>query len=150
MQLSKSVLFVALLSLLFINPTSSRDTKQVDHWLEFCPNSQLCFDHPSTLIAADVQIIDSIAGQLENKNFTLTYDLGRYASTFSELPSATSEPIIIDGHHGKILIQQNIMALTIPNVSGSVSFSMLIEFKITTKLAQGERIFKSVRFNFID
>ncbi|ASP47062.1 hypothetical protein [Cognaticolwellia beringensis] len=146
MPLGKSILIVGFFTLFFINPVNSHDTKQLDKWLEHCPNNQFCFEHPVSLILANVQAIDSIAGQLENKNLILTYDLGRYASTFSELSSATSELIIIDGHHGRILIQQNKMALTIANVSGNTSFSMLIEFKNTIELDQGKRIFKSVKF----
>jgi len=143
---SKSVLLIFLLVLIFISPANSHDPKPLDNWQIFCPNSQLCFDRPLSLKAADVQIIDSIAGQLENKHLLLSYDLGLYASTFRELMSATAEPIIVDGHQGRILIQQNKMALTLPNISGNTSFSMLIEFKSTVKLDQGKRIFKSIKF----
>ena len=146
MQLGKSVLCVALITLLFISVGNSHGTKQLDNWLEYCPNDQLCFEHPLTLVITDVQAIDSIAGQLENKNLILTYDFGLYASTFRELASATSEVIIVDGHRGIILIQQNKMALTLPNVSSNMGFSMLIEFKNTIQIEQGKQIFNSVKF----
>jgi len=96
---------------------------------------------------SNVLAIDSITGQLNNKNITLTYDLGWYASKFNELTSATSEPIVIDGHHGKLLLQGNKMALSVPKVTGKIAFSMLIEFKNTKELEQGRKIFKSVKFN---
>tara|TARA_R110000744_G_scaffold58571_1_gene122238 strand:- start:1533 stop:1979 length:447 start_codon:yes stop_codon:yes gene_type:complete len=146
MQLGKSILVATVIALLYISPSNSQDKKPLSNWLEFCPNSQLCFERPRSLIPAEVLIIDSIAGQLENENFTLFYDLGLYSSTFDELTTASSEPVIIDGHRGKILIQKNKMALTIPNVAEKVGFAMLIEFKNVTQLELGRRIFKSVKF----
>jgi hypothetical protein len=147
MQLGQSTLIAVLLFLLHISPSYSQNTKLLDNWLEFCPSEQLCFERPKNLIPNQQPIIDSIAGQLDSESFTLFYDLGFYTATFKELSSATSEPITIDGHLGKILIQQNKMALTIPTVSGKIGFSMLIEFSHTEQLEQGKRIFKSVRFN---
>lgn len=147
MTLGKSVFIVAFFTLLYTGPVSSHNVEQVNNWLEYCPNSQLCFKHPSTLIPADLPVIDSIAGQLSNDSMTLFYDLGRYTSTFSELADATSEVIKVDGHQGKILIQQKKMALTIPTIFGELGFSMLIEFKNSLDIEQGKKIFKSVKFN---
>jgi hypothetical protein len=147
MRLSKSVLFTALLSLLFISSANSHSTKQVDNWLEFCPNIQLCFDRPTSLQPADVQMIDSLAGQLENEHLTLYYDLGLYSSTFTELTSAVKKPVVVNGHKGTILIVKNKMALTIPHVSDNMRFSMLIEFKGSLQREKGERIFNSIKFN---
>ena len=149
MQLGKSILIAAFLYVSYLNPAHSHEKKPLDDWLEFCPNSQLCFERPPNLIPADVQIIDSIAGQLESEDFTLFYDLGRYASKFQELSSASTELVKIDGYQGKILIQHNKMALTIANISGKAGFSMLIEFKNIVDLEQGKRIFKSVKFNLL-
>ena len=149
MQLGQSTLIAVLLFLLHISPSYSQNTKLLDNWLEFCPSEQLCFEHPLSLIPADVQVIDSITGQLDNKNISLVYDLGRYASKFPEFSSASYELVNIDDYEGKILIQQNKMALTVPNISGGTAFSMLIEFKNTVDLEQGRRIFKSVKFNLI-
>ena len=140
MRLSKSVLFTALLSLLFISSANSHSTKQVDNWLEFCPNIQLCFDRPTSLKPTNVQMIDSLAGQLENEHLTLYYDLGLYSSTFTELTSAVKKPVVVNGHKDK-------MALTIPHVSDNMRFSMLIEFKGSLQREKGERIFNSIKFN---
>ena len=147
MQLGQSTLIAALLSLLQISPSYSQNTTLNNHWLAFCPSEQLCFDRPQNLTPNPQPIIDSIAGQLDSESFTLFYDLGFYTATFKELSSAKSEPIVIDGHLGRMLIQQNKMALTIPSVSGKIGFSMLIEFSHTVQLEQGKRIFKSVKFN---
>lgn len=149
MQLGKSILIVAFLYLNSLSPAHSYEKKSLDNWLEFCPNSQLCFERPLNLIPANVQTIDSIAGQLDNKDFSLFYDLGRYASKFPELSSASSELVKIDNYQGRILVQRNKMALTVPNISGKTAFSMLIEFKDVVDLERGRRIFKSVKFNLI-
>lgn len=149
MQLGKSILIVVFLYFSSLITAHSNEATPLDNWLEFCPNSQLCFEHPLSLIPADVQVIDSITGQLDNKNISLVYDLGRYASKFPEFSSASYELVNIDDYEGKILIQQNKMALTVPNISGGTAFSMLIEFKNTVDLEQGRRIFKSIKFNLI-
>jgi len=147
MQLGKSILIIVFLALFYLPSSKSQVQNQLDNWLEFCPFSQFCFDRPKNLLPTEVLIIDSITGQLENENMTLTYDLGLYASTFRELSGASSETVKVDGHDGKILIQKNKMALTIATVSGKAGFSMLIEFKNSIKLEQGRRIFKSIKFN---
>jgi len=149
MQLGKSVLIATILSLLYISPSNSHNTKPLDTWLKFCPTSQLCFERPKNLKPIDLPMIDSISGQLNNENMILFYDLGRYSSTFRELSSASSELVKIDGYQGKILIQKSKMALTIANISGKAGFSMLIEFKNTVDLEQGRRIFNSLKFNLI-
>tara|TARA_R110000737_G_scaffold260356_2_gene268699 strand:- start:83 stop:529 length:447 start_codon:yes stop_codon:yes gene_type:complete len=146
MQFGKSLLIATVISLMYISPSNSQDKKPLSNWIEFCPNSQLCFERPLSLIPAEVIIIDSIAGQLDNEDFTLFYDLGLYASTFGELTTASSEPIIIDGHLGKVLIEKNKMALSIQSLAGKMGFAMLIEFKNVIQLEQGRRIFKSVKF----
>lgn len=139
---------VSLLSLLLaINSANSYQTAEIDNWIEFCPTSQLCFDRPASLKPADIQMIDSLAGQLENANIVLYYDLGLYASTFNELSSATSTSIIVDGNKGRILTFQNTMALTIEQISDNVRFSMLLEFKGKLQPETAEHIFKSVKFN---
>jgi hypothetical protein len=146
MQFNKLLLIVPLLALFYINYSSSKDNQQLEQWLELCPSNQFCFTHPKSLIPADVQSIDSIAGQLNSNNITLTYDLGRYSSQFKELTNATSEPVIIDGQHGKLLIQDKKMAITVPTVSGKARFSMLIEFKDTIDYTLGRKILKSIKF----
>ena len=147
MQFAKAVLILCLIALCYASYSNSNDSSQLDNWVEFCPKSQLCFQRPTSLTPIDVLALDSIAGQLEQENITLTYDLGRYSSKFNDLTQATSEAVIIDGHDGKLLIQDKKMALTIPTVSGEIGFSMLIEFKNTVQLEQGLRILKSVKFN---
>lgn len=149
MQFNKFLLIVPLFALLYIAYSNSKDNQKLEQWLELCPRDQFCFTHPKSLIPADLQSIDSIAGQLNDSNITLTYDLGWYSSQFKELTNAVSEPIIIDGHHGKLLLQDKKMALTIPSVSGKVRFSMLIEFKNSVDLAQGQKIFKSIKFTLM-
>jgi hypothetical protein len=149
MQFSKLLLIVPLLTLFYITYSISKDNQQLEKWLELCPSNQFCFTHPKSLIPADVQSIDSIAGQLNSNSMTLTYDLGWYSSQFKELTSATSKPIIIDGHHGKLLLQDKKMALTIPTVSGNIRFSMLIEFKNAVDLAQGQKILRSIKFTLV-
>ena len=115
-------------------------------WVTSCPNNDLCFDHPKNLVPANVQIIDSNAGQYHSDNLTLTYDLGWYASQFNEMANAIIEPVTIDCHSANILIQKNRMALRIPKVSGKIRFSMLLEFKESLQLEQGKRIFNSIKF----
>lgn len=145
MNLGKATLTLAFFFSLYIISSTSKG--QTGTWLELCPSSQLCFQHPESLVAANLQNIDSIAGQLSNDNITLSYDLGWYSSQFRELTRATSEPILIDGHQGKLLLQDKKMALFIPQVKGKLRFSMLIEFKDLVELEQGRKIFKSVKFN---
>lgn len=149
MQFNKLLLIVPLFTLLYIAYSNSKGNQKLEQWLELCPSDQFCFTHPKSLIPTDLQSIDSIAGQLNDSNITLTYDLGWYSSQFKELTNAVSEPIIIDGHHGKLLLQDKKMALTIPSVSGKVRFSMLIEFKNSVDLAQGQKIFKSIKFTLM-
>ena len=147
MQFAKAVSILCLIALCYASYSNSNDSSQLDNWVEFCPKSQLCFQRPTSLTPIDVLALDSIAGQLEHENITLTYDLGRYSSKFNDLTQATSEAVIIDGHDGKLLIQDKKMALTMPTVSGKIGFSMLIEFKNTVQLEQGLRILRSVKFN---
>ena len=146
-QTLKRVLFTAFMALLNISLANSHQPTQLENWVEFCPSKHLCFEHPASLKPADVQIIDSLAGQLENKNVVLYYDLGLYASTFRELSSARSKAIMVDGYEGKVLTYQNTIALTIEKISDNVRFSMLIKYKNTLKAEEAERIFKSVKFN---
>lgn len=149
MQLGKFLLIVTLLTLFYISYSNSEDNQQASQWLERCPSDQFCFTHPSNLIPVNVQSIDSNAGQLNSNNITLTYDLGWYSSQFNELTNATFEPIVIDGHHGKLLLQDKKVALTIPTVSGKIRFSMLIEFTDTADTELSHKIFKSIKFNLI-
>ena len=69
----------------------------------FVQRVELCFQRPTSLTPIDVLALDSIAGQLEQENITLTYDLGRYSSKFNDLTQATSEAVIIDGHDGTVI-----------------------------------------------
>ncbi len=147
MQLGKLVLILVLTALFYISFSNSNDQPPPTDWLEFCPYQQLCFQRPTDLMPGEVVIIDSIAGQLDSDNINLTYDLGQYSSTFSELTLASTEAIVIDGYHGKLLIQERKMALSVPNISGKIGFAMLINFKNNVELAQGRRIFESVKFN---
>jgi len=102
--------------------------------------------HPQDLQPVQVQIIDSNAGQYQNDNIVLSYDLGLYASQFNEMSDAKIEPIKIDGLSASILVHNKRMALKIPQVKGKVRFSMLIEFKKELQLEQGRRIFNSIKF----
>ena len=102
--------------------------------------------HPQDLQPVLTQAIDSIAGQYQNSNIVLSYDLGWYASQFNEMSEAKIEPVEIDGLAASILVQDNRMALRIPQVKGKIRFSMLIEFKKEPQLEQGRRIFNSIRF----
>ena len=102
--------------------------------------------HPQDLHPVQVQIIDSNAGQYQNDNIVLTYDLGWYASQFNEMSDARIEPIEIDGLSASILVLDNRMALKIPQVKGKVRFSMLIEFKKDLQLEKGRKIFNSIKF----
>ncbi|MCW9082601.1 MAG: hypothetical protein OQK09_13900, partial [Colwellia sp.] len=86
------------------------------------------------------------AGQYTSENLTLVYDLGWYASQFTEMSNATAETTSIDGHCANIFIQGNRMALSVPKVSGKIRFSMLLEFKDTLQVEQGRRIFNSIKF----
>lgn len=149
MPLGKSIIIAVFLYVNFLIPTYSHQKEPLGNWLEFCPNSQLCFERPLSLMPVDVQIIDSIAGQLDDEHLTLFYDLGRYASTFPEFSTASSEVVKIDHHEGKMFIEQNKMALTVANIFGKTSFSMLIEFKDSLDVEQGRRIFNSVKFKLI-
>jgi len=148
-QLGKIVLLLALVlaPLLTISFSNSNSQPPSNDWLEFCPYQQLCFQRPTDLIPVEVVIIDSLAGQLESENINLTYDLGQYSATFDELTYAHTEAIVIDGHHGKLFIQDNKMALSVPNILGKTGFTMLINFKNSSEFAQGRRIFQSVKFN---
>jgi hypothetical protein len=92
------------------------------------------------------QIIDSNAGQYQNDNIVLYYDLGWYSSQFNEMSGAKTEPVEIDGLSATILVHNKRMALKIPQVKGKVRFSMLIEFKKELQLEQGLKIFNSLKF----
>ncbi len=148
MQLKKLSLLACSLVLLFMSTSPSAAEQDQQKWLESCPNSHLCFEHPENLIPVKVQIIDSNAGQYHNDSLTLTYDLGWYASQFSEMSSAAIEPVTIDGHCARILIQDSRMALSVPKISGQIRFSMLLEFKDKLQLEQGRRIFNSIKFAY--
>ncbi len=88
MQFAKAVLILCLIALCYASYSNSNDSSQLDSWVEFCPKSQLCFQRPTSLTPIDVLALDSIAGQLEHENITLTYDLGRYSSKFNDLTQA--------------------------------------------------------------
>ncbi len=148
MKLKRLPLLACCLALLFASASRSEVAQKQQKWLESCPNSHLCFQHPEDLTPVKVQIIDSNAGQYRSENLTLTYDLGWYASQFNEMTKAAVEPVKIDGHPASILIQANRMALHVPKVSGQIRFSMLIEFKDKLQLEQGHRIFNSIKFSY--
>ncbi|MEH6596074.1 MAG: hypothetical protein V7736_11080 [Colwellia polaris] len=148
MQILKCVLFTVLSALLYTSSANSYEQTEIESWIEYCPSKRLCFEHPASLKPASVQAIDSLAGQLENNKTVLHYDLGLYASTFRELTSANSAPIMVDGYKGKVLTFKNTIALTIEKIAGNDRFSMLLEYKDTLKAEEAERIFKSVKFNF--
>lgn len=148
MQTLKYVLFTIFFVLIYASSANSHEQTAIESWIEYCPSKRLCFEHPASLKPASVQVIDSLAGQLENNNTVLHYDLGLYASTFRELTSANSAPIMVDGYKGKVLTFKNTIALTIEKIAGNDRFSMLLEYKDTLKAEEAERIFKSVKFNF--
>lgn len=139
-------LFACFLALLFVSSSRGDLEQKQQRWIKSCPNEGVCFEHPENLIPANVQIIDSNAGQFRSDNLTLTYDLGWYASQFNEMTKATIEPVTIDCRSANMLIQDNRMALSVPKVSGKVRFSMLLEFKDTLQLEHGRRIFNSIKF----
>ena len=147
MQFGKLLILLVILSLFYIANSNGKVNHPKEPWLELCPNNQFCFKHPKSLTPDNVLSIDSIAGQLNSDNITLSYDLGMYSSQFNEFIQATSEPIIIDGLHGKFFIEKNKMALVIPQVQGKLRFSMLIKFKNNVDEKQGLTIFKSITFN---
>lgn len=142
-----------LISTLFFTPlllclsAFSADKHQQDNWVERCPSDFFCFAHPTEMTSNQTQAIDSSSGELQGSNMTLVYDLGWYASQFSELTTATHELVIIDGREGKILIQENKMALSIAKIEGRKRFSMLLTFHDEVSVEQGKRIFSSLRFN---
>ena len=146
MKIVKPFLFTILPAFLYISSANSNEPAKIDNWIRFCPSPQLCFEHPASLKPANVQMIDSLAGQLNNENLTLYFDLGLYASNFSELTPASSKAIIVDGYEGTVLTFQNKIALTIEKISHNARFSMLLEFKDTIKSEEAIRIFKTVKF----
>ncbi len=147
MQFGKLFLVLVILSLFYIANSNGKVNHHKEPWLELCPHNQFCFKYPKSLKPDNVLSIDSIAGQLNSDNMTLSYDLGRYSSQFDEFTQVTSEPIIIDGLHGKLFLGKNKIALAIPQVQGEIRFSMLIEFKNNIEEKQGRKIFKSITFN---
>lgn len=148
MPLRKLSLLSCSFFLLLIGTSHGAVEPHQQKWIESCPNNHLCFKHPENLMAVNVQVIDSNAGQYHSESLTLTYDLGWYASQFSEMTNATVEPVTINGYCANILIQDNRMALSVPKISDKVRFSMLLEFKGALQLEQGRRIFNSIRFTY--
>jgi hypothetical protein len=116
-------------------------------WIESCPNNDFCFSHPKNFKRIPIQAIDSNAGQFENNHMALSFDLGWYASRFSELTKASKELIVIDNRKGVILLQDEKIALSVPKVEGLISFSMLLTFNHDVDIKQAKRIFSSIRFN---
>lgn len=147
MQFRKLLLIIVILSFFYITLSISDTNHKPDNLSDFCPDRRLCFNKPTDLIPVDVLNIDSISGRLKNNKISLVYDLSPYFSTFSELSIVSSEPIIIDGYEGRLLIHKKNMALSIPNISGKIGFSIQIEFKNIINLKQGMNIFKSIKFN---
>jgi len=142
-MLFKTMLFS---SFLISTPVVSCEEIIEDNWVESCPNNDFCFIHPKDLIRFPMQVIDSNAGQFQNKDLILFFDLGWYATHFPELTTATSEFVIVDGREGKILQQDNKMALSVLQVEGKKRFSMLLTFNKQVSIEQGKRIFSSIRF----
>ena len=134
-------------TILLCNAALSADKNLQENWIERCPNDYFCFTHPVEMTPNKTQAIDSSSGELQDSSMTLVYDLGWYASQFSELTTATHELVIIDGREGKILIQDNKMALSIAKIEGRKRFSMLLTFQGEASIDQGKRIFSSLRFN---
>lgn len=133
--------------ILFLSNTShGENSANKSIWTKKCPNDNFCFMHPQDLQPIQNQIIDSNAGQYQNDNIVLSYDLGWYASQFNEMKEAKIDPIEIDGLSASILVHNKRMALRVPQVKGKVRFSMLIEFKKELQLEQGRRIFNSIKF----
>jgi hypothetical protein len=146
-MLHKKLLLILFSStLLFLNSSYGENNANESILIKSCPNNDFCFMHPQNLRPVQSQIIDSIAGQYQNDNIVLNYDLGRYASQFNEMSEARIEAVDIDGLSGSILVHNKRMALRIPKVKGKVRFSMLIVFKEERQLEQGRRIFNSIQF----
>ncbi|MGL1959055.1 MAG: hypothetical protein OCD00_17280 [Colwellia sp.] len=146
MSLKKLLLILSSSILFFLNTSHGENSADKSIWIESCPNNNFCFMHPQDLHPVKIQIIDSNAGQYQNDNTELSYDLGWYASQFNEMREAQIDSIEIDGLSASILVQNKRMALRIPQVKGKVRFSMLIEFKKELQLEQGRRIFTSIKF----
>lgn len=136
-----STIFLA--ALFFISLDSKASDLNV-LWKKNCPNNSLCFEHPATLLPINIKIIDSDAGKLIDENMTLHFDLGWYASLFTEMTNATITYKEINGHQAKILVQENKMALSISTKTNKIRFAMLIEFKKSLDIQKGLRIFNSV------
>jgi hypothetical protein len=147
-QMPIKVLIISILfsTSLFCNLAVSNDINVPEDWVESCPNNDFCFIHPKSLMRIPVQVIDSNTGKFQSEEMILSFDLGWYSTQFSELTKATQELVIIDGREGKVLLQDDKMALSIPKIKGKIRFSMLLTFSNKVSLEQGKRIFSSLRF----
>lgn len=115
-------------------------------WPRVCPGELVCFSHPPGLDPVPQQAIDSVAGRYRSQVLSLSYDLGRYSSDFSELANPAVQPVEIDGRSGDILLSGLVMALRIPRVREGVRFSMALRFSGAVNQALGRRIFESIEF----
>ncbi len=141
--------YLSIIGLLHCPTTFANKFSSSEAWLESCPNKSFCFQHPQDLIRVKVQTIDSQAGQFTNSNLVVTYDLGWYASDFNDMKNAEVKATVIDGKKADILVSNNLMALRIPKVNGSIRFSMSIMFnnKIDSlAIETAQRIFYSIKF----
>ncbi|WP_440877191.1 hypothetical protein [Thalassotalea sp. PLHSN55] len=148
MSINKTVQLVLCFTLFFCVTACSDEQTQVVKagWTKSCPNNEFCFIHPESLKSAEIQIIDSTAGKLEDDNMVVLFDLSIYASQLDDLRQAKTESVTIDDLSGTLFVQDKRIGLAIPEVNGTVRFSMLIIYKEALAEEQGKEILKSITF----
>lgn len=105
------------------------DVPIANDWQQTCVQQQFCFSHPASMQVQDVQPIDSIAGELANKEVRLAYDLGAYATEFNDIAKAEgtiANSVSIGGRAGKLYRSASSIALSVPHVANGVKLSLII------------------------
>ena len=125
-------------------------TSSSDAWLQECPGDSFCFSRPAALVLQPGQVIDSLVARYRSDALTLTFDMGRYATSTSHLGDATQELTTIDGRPARLLIAGREMMLIVPKVyeggSITVQFTMTLRFAGEPSRALAQRIFQSIQF----
>lgn len=121
-----------------------------DGWVRECPGDAFCFSRPATLAAEPVQAIDSLVAQYRSDALTLSFDMGRYATSVAHLSKAIEEPATIDGRPARVLIADREIVLIVPKVHESggftVQLTVVLRFKGDASRALAQRIFQSIEF----
>lgn len=117
-----------------------------NQWVETCIEEAFCFSHPKTLIAKKVQSIDSISGEMANKDIAISYDYGRYSQLYQDYSFTTYQDIRISNYAAQLLIGKREMILVVPKVNNMLRYSMKLEILNEFSIYDAKQLLTSVYF----